>query len=108
MEQENTAVVEWVDIVDEKMKLLHKQHVNKCEQKTYVTEQLILSCTMAWEKFWHNAVLKQKDFYPGWLDATAGGVVQQGENALESARREAEEELRYCRSSFCRTWTILL
>ncbi|MEX5716357.1 NUDIX domain-containing protein [Serratia ureilytica] len=34
-----------------------------------------------------------KDFYPGWLDATAGGVVQSGENVLDSARREAEEEL---------------
>jgi len=34
-----------------------------------------------------------KDFYAGWLDATAGGVVQSGENILDSARREAEEEL---------------
>lgn len=36
---------------------------------------------------------QSKDFYPGLLDATAGGVVQQGENMLDSARREAEEEL---------------
>ncbi|MBA2816593.1 NUDIX hydrolase YfcD [Candidatus Pantoea persica] len=34
-----------------------------------------------------------KDFMPGMLDATAGGVVQSGEDLLESARREAEEEL---------------
>lgn len=25
----------------------------------------------------------ETDLYPGWLDATAGGVVQQGENALK-------------------------
>ncbi|SQD02862.1 NUDIX hydrolase [Escherichia coli] len=34
-----------------------------------------------------------KDFLPGMLDATAGGVVQADEQLLESARREAEEEL---------------
>ena len=34
-----------------------------------------------------------KDFHPGMLDATAGGVVQADEQLLESARREAEEEL---------------
>ncbi len=32
-----------------------------------------------------------KDFLPGMLDATAGGVVQADEQLLESARREAEE-----------------
>ncbi|UMX66372.1 NUDIX domain-containing protein [Klebsiella pneumoniae] len=34
-----------------------------------------------------------KDFHPGMPDATAGGVVQADEQLLESARREAEEEL---------------
>jgi isopentenyldiphosphate isomerase len=34
-----------------------------------------------------------KDFQPGMLDATAGGVVQADEQLLDSARREAEEEL---------------
>lgn len=36
---------------------------------------------------------EHKDYCPGLLDATAGGVVQQGELMLDSARREAEEEL---------------
>ena len=47
---------------------------------------------MGWEKFWCS-VAPDQDLYPGWLDATAGGVVQSGENVLDSARREAEEEL---------------
>ncbi|VFS64914.1 Uncharacterized Nudix hydrolase yfcD [Kluyvera cryocrescens] len=34
-----------------------------------------------------------KDYQPGMLDATAGGVVQADEPLLDSARREAEEEL---------------
>ena len=57
-----------------------------------------------------------KDFMPGKLDATAGGVVQAGENLLESARREAEEELGiagvpfaehgqfYFEDEHCRVW----
>lgn len=50
------------------------------------------------------------------LDATAGGVVQADEQLLESARREAEEELGiagvpfadhgqfYYEDKFCRVW----
>lgn len=57
-----------------------------------------------------------KDFHPGMLDATAGGVVQADEQLLESARREAEEELGiagvpfadhgqfYYEDKFCRVW----
>lgn len=60
------------------------------------------------------------DVYPGWLDATAGGVVQSGENVLDSARREAEEELGivgvpfaehglfYFEEQQCRVWGALL
>ena len=60
-----------------------------------------------------------KDFPPGMLDATAGGVVQADEQLLESARREAEEELGiagvpfadhgqfYYEDKFCRVWGSL-
>lgn len=34
-----------------------------------------------------------KDVFPGLLDFTAGGVIQAGEDPLDSARREAAEEL---------------
>jgi len=34
-----------------------------------------------------------KDIYPGYYDAAAGGVVRAGESYEESAAREAEEEL---------------
>ena len=34
-----------------------------------------------------------KDMYPGYYDAAAGGVLKEGEDYDESARREAEEEL---------------
>ncbi|MFC0180202.1 NUDIX hydrolase YfcD [Thorsellia kenyensis] len=45
-----------------------------------------------------NQVLVQKrtlnkDFYPGYWDAAAGGVVQKEEDILLSMKREAEEEL---------------
>ncbi|GAA0494248.1 MULTISPECIES: NUDIX hydrolase YfcD [Tatumella] len=60
-----------------------------------------------------------KDFMPGKLDATAGGVVQSGEDVLASARREAEEELGiaavpfaehgkfYFEDEHCRVWGSL-
>ncbi len=49
-----------------------------------------------------------KDFHPGMLDATAGGVVQADEQLLESARREAEEELGIAGVPFCRSRPVLL
>jgi 8-oxo-dGTP pyrophosphatase MutT (NUDIX family) len=36
---------------------------------------------------------KQKDYCPGWLDLTSGGVIGADENEDESAARELEEEL---------------
>jgi 8-oxo-dGTP pyrophosphatase MutT (NUDIX family) len=62
---------------------------------------------------------ESKDFLPGMLDATAGGVVQSGEAILDSARREAEEELGiaavpfaehgqfYFEDEHCRVWGAL-
>lgn len=34
----------------------------------------------------------QKEGYPGWMEATAGGSVLKGETALEAAKRELQEE----------------
>lgn len=60
-----------------------------------------------------------KDFYPGYLDATAGRCRQNGEGDANSARREAEEELGiahvpfaehkqfYFENNACRVWSPL-
>ena len=36
---------------------------------------------------------QQKDLYPGWFDACAGGVLRPGETYIDNARREILEEL---------------
>ncbi|SUC39882.1 NUDIX hydrolase [Proteus mirabilis] len=93
MEQENTAVVEWVDIVDEKNEVVAQatRQQMRAENLRHRATYIVVHDGMG--KILAQRRTETKDFYPGWLDATAGGVVQQGENALESARREAEEEL---------------
>lgn len=73
-------------------KSLHSPAGNKCGRNAYAIVQRISLCMMVWAKFWFNVALRQR-FLPGMLDATAGGVVQADEQMLESARREAEEEL---------------
>lgn len=98
-------------------KSLHKPAGNKCGHSVCVIVQLTSSCMMAWAKFWSSVVPRQKTFYPAC--ATAGGVVQADEQLLESARREAEEELGiagvpfaehgqfYFEDKNCRVWGAL-
>ncbi len=92
MEQQ-TEVVEWVDIVDEDNLV-----IAQATRSQMRAENLRHRATYIVVHDGAGKVLVQrrtdiKDFHPGLLDATAGGVVTQGENILESAKREAEEEL---------------
>ena len=81
-------------------KSLHKPAGNKCGHSVCVIVQLTSSCMMAWAKFWSSVVPRQKQL-------------------LESARREAEEELGiagvpfaehgqfYFEDKNCRVWGAL-
>ena len=100
MEQRRLASTEWVDIVNEENEVIAQAS----------REQMRAQCQRRTET---------KDFLPGMLDATAGGVVQADEQLLESARREAEEELGiagvpfaehgqfYFEDKNCRVWGAL-
>lgn len=93
VEQSQTEFVEWVDVVDEDNNVMaqvtrqqmRQQHLR--HRATYIVVHNGMGQVLAQRR------TDSKDFFPGWLDATAGGVVQQGEEMLASARREAEEEL---------------
>lgn len=93
MERKHPTTCEWVDIVNldnEVIARATRQHMREQRLRHRATYIVV-----------HNGMgqilvqrrSQNKDYLPGWLDATAGGVVQSGEALLESARREAEEEL---------------
>ncbi|TKI03831.1 NUDIX hydrolase YfcD [Martelella alba] len=114
-----TAVTEWVDIVSENNDVIAQatRQQMRAERLRHRASYIVVHDGMG------NILVQRrtanKDFYPGYLDATAGGVVQSGENMLESARREAEEELGiagvpfadhgmfYFENEHCRVWGAL-
>jgi 8-oxo-dGTP pyrophosphatase MutT (NUDIX family) len=93
VEQSQSAGIEWVDIVDENNEVIAQasRQQMRAERLRHRASYIVVHDGMG------NILVQRrtetKDFYPGYLDATAGGVVQAGEILLESARREAEEEL---------------
>lgn len=93
MEQENTEGVEWIDIVNENNEVIaqatRRQMRAQClrHRATYIVVHNGMGKILVQHR------TETKDFYPGKLDATAGGVALAGENMLDAARREAEEEL---------------
>ncbi|WP_440862931.1 NUDIX hydrolase YfcD [Symbiopectobacterium purcellii] len=93
VEQSQAAGTEWVDIVDENNDVIAQasRQQMRAQRLRHRATYIVVHDGMG--KILVQRRTEIKDFYPGWLDATAGGVVQTGENMLESARREAEEEL---------------
>lgn len=93
VEQTQAAGTEWVDIVDENNDVIAQasRQQMRAQRLRHRATYIVVHDGMG--KILVQRRTETKDFYPGWLDATAGGVVQTGEHMLESARREAEEEL---------------
>ncbi|ANE74203.1 NUDIX hydrolase YfcD [Dickeya solani] len=116
VEQTQTAGTEWVDIVDENNEVIAQSSRQQMRAQHLRHRATYIVVHDGMGKILVQRRTEIKDFYPGWLDATAGGVVQSGENLLESARREAEEELGiagvpfaehglfYYESDDCRVW----
>ena len=118
-EQGQAADTEWVDIVDEQNEVIAQssRQQMRAERLRHRATYIVVHDGMG--KILVQRRTEIKDFCPGWLDATAGGVVQSGENVLDSARREAEEELGiagvpfaehglfYFEEEQCRVWGAL-
>ena len=118
-EQGQAADTEWVDIVDEQNEVIAQssRQQMRAERLRHRATYIVVHDGMG--KILVQRRTEIKDFYPVWLDATAGGVVQSGENVLDSARREAEEELGiadvpfaehglfYFEEDQCRVWGAL-
>jgi len=110
---------EWVDIVSEQNEVIAQSSRQQMRAQNLRHRASYIVVHDGMGNILVQRRTKTKDFYPGWLDATAGGVVQSGENILDSARREAEEELGiagvpfaehgmfYFEETGCRVWGAL-
>ena len=119
MEQQHFGGTEWVDIVNEDNEVIAQASRENMRAQglrhraTYIVVHDGMGNILVQRR------TETKDFMPGMLDATAGGVVQANEQLLESARREAEEELGiagvplaehgqfYFEDKSCRVWGSL-
>lgn len=100
------------------MKSLHSPAGNRCVRNAYGIVRRILSFMMVWVKFWCSVVPKQKIF-ARYVRCYRGRRGRADEQLLESARREAEEELGiagvpfaehglfYFEDQHCRVWGAL-
>ncbi|GAA0328967.1 NUDIX hydrolase YfcD [Morganella psychrotolerans] len=93
MGQVGNSDIEWVDVVDENNDVIGQSTRDQMRAENLRHRATYIVVHDGMGKILVQRRTQSKDFYPGLLDATAGGVVQQGENMLDSARREAEEEL---------------
>lgn len=93
MEQRRLASTEWVDIVNEENEVIAQASREQMRAQCLRHRATYIVVHDGMGKILVQRRTETKDFLPGMLDATAGGVVQADEQLLESARREAEEEL---------------
>ncbi|MEW5284946.1 NUDIX hydrolase YfcD [Klebsiella michiganensis] len=115
-EQNHLARTEWVDIVNENNEVIAQSSREQMRAEFLRHRATYIVVHDGMGKILVQRRTETKDFQPGMLDATAGGVVQADEQMLESARREAEEELGiagvpfadhgqfYYEDKHCRVW----
>ena len=119
VEQNHLASIEWVDIVNENNEVIAQASRAEMRAQCLRHRATYIVVHDGMGKILVQRRTEIKDFQPGMLDATAGGVVQADEQLLESARREAEEELGiagvpfadhgqfYYEDKLCRVWGSL-
>ncbi|MCT7093238.1 NUDIX hydrolase YfcD, partial [Salmonella enterica] len=119
VEQRRLASTEWVDIVNEDNEVIAQSSREQMRAQRLRHRATYIVVHDGMGKILVQRRTETKDFLPGMLDATAGGVVQADEQLLESARREAEEELGiagvpfaehglfYFEDPHCRVWGAL-
>lgn len=116
VEQNHLADTEWVDIVSEDNEVIAQATRQQMRAQCLRHRATYIVVHDGMGKILVQRRTETKDFMPGMLDCTAGGVVQADEILLESARREAEEELGiagvpfaehgvfYYEDEHCRVW----
>lgn len=91
MEQRRLASTEWVDIVNEENEVIAQASREQMRAQCLRHRATYIVVHDGMGKILVQRRTETKDFLPGMLDATAGGVVRADEQLLESARREAKK-----------------
>lgn len=116
MTEQQAVDTEWVDIVNEENEVVAQTTRDQMRAQRLRHRATYIVVHDGMGKILVQRRTETKDFLPSMLDATAGGVVQINEQMLESARREAEEELGiagvpfaehgqfYFEDKHCRVW----
>lgn len=119
VEQNHLASTEWVDIVNEGNEVIAQASREQMRAQNLRHRATYIVVHDGMGKVLVQRRAESKDFLPGMLDATAGGVAQADEQPLDCARREAEEELGiagvpfaghgqfYFADQHCRVWGSL-
>lgn len=87
------AKAEWVDLVDRSNRVIGRALRSEVRQKNLLHRGIaVLVCNSQGQVYVHQRTAV-KDLFPAMYDMFVGGVVGEGEDYLEAAVREAEEEL---------------
>ncbi len=97
-EQKHLASTEWVDIVNENNEVIAQSSREQMRAQCLRHRATYIVVHDGMGKILVQRRTESKDFMPGMLDATAGGVVQADEQLLDSARAKRKKSwgLRAC------------
>ncbi len=87
------AKAEWVDLVDRDNQVIGRALRSEVRQKNLLHRGIAVLVRNSQGQVYVHQRTASKDLFPALYDMFVGGVVGEGEDYLEAARREAEEEL---------------
>lgn len=106
MEQRRLASTEWVDIVNEENEVIAQASREQMRAQCLRHRATYIVVHDGMGKILVQRRTETKDFLPGMLDATAGGVVQADEQLLNCASRSGRR-VGHCRCPLCRARAVL-
>ena len=87
------AKAEWVDLVDRDNQVVGRALRSEVRQKNLLHRGIAVLVRNSMGQVYVHQRTATKDLFPAMYDMFVGGVVGEGEDYLEAAVREAEEEL---------------
>jgi len=87
------AKAEWVDLVDRDNQVVGRALRSEVRHKNLLHRGIAVLVRNSQGQVYVHQRTSTKDVFPAMFDMFVGGVVGSGEDYLEAARREAQEEL---------------
>ncbi|BBU82303.1 hypothetical protein EIMP300_37030 [Escherichia coli] len=107
MEQRRLASTEWVDIVNEENEVIAQASREQMRAQCLRHRATYIVVHDGMGKILVQRRTETKDFLPGMLDATAGGVVQADEQLLRIRASRSGRRVGHCRCPLCRARAVL-